>query len=188
MSVKLLVKEHFTNSPLSEHFKKHARIYNVKSRLNTLNYYETIEMRNFTSTDMDACVDLYKNVFNADPWNDVWKSRDQVRDYLEELIGNPVFVGFVVFDNSKIIAACLGHKRSWWAGREFFIDELFVSDEMQEKGIGTRLLEYVECNPLLGDCQRLILLTNRNMPAKEFYLKKGFNIKENRIMMGKNIS
>lgn len=187
MSVKSLVKEHFTNSPISEHFKKHAKVYRVKNRLNTLNYYETLKIRNFTFTDMDSCVDLYKDVFSADPWKDGWISKDQVRYYLDELISNPFFEGFVVLDNSKIIGVCLGHKRSWWAGREFFIDELFVSNEMQGKGIGTNLLDYMECNPVLGDCKRLKLLTNRNMPAKKFYLKKGFNIEENRIMMGKNI-
>ena len=48
-----------------------------------------------------------KMFFHADPWNDYWLSNEQVRYYLNELIGNPVFEGFVVFENSKLIAACL---------------------------------------------------------------------------------
>jgi len=28
-----------------------------------------------------------------------------------------------------LIGVCLGHKRSWWAGKEFFDRLLFVSNE-----------------------------------------------------------
>jgi GNAT superfamily N-acetyltransferase len=143
-------------------------------------------MKRFTLNDLDGCVELYKDVFSAEPWYDGWLSIEQVRKYVNELIANPVFEGFVAYDNSDIIAVCLGHKRSWWNGKEFFIDELFVTKKMQGKGIGTQLLNYVESNPLIGDCVRLILLTNNDLPAEKFYLKRGFKIKKNRIIMVKN--
>jgi aminoglycoside 6'-N-acetyltransferase I len=57
---------------------------------------------------------------------------------------------------------------------------------MQGKGIGTQLINYVESNPLIEDCVRLILLTNNDLPAKKFYLKRGFIINEDRIIMVKN--
>ncbi len=136
---------------------------------------------------MDACVELYKDVFSSYPWNDYWLSNEQVRYYLNELIENPVFEGYVAYEHSKLIAVCLGHKRSWWYGKEFFIDELFVSREMQGNGIGSKLMEFVEFNTAIGNCIRLTLLTNRNFPAEEFYLKKGFNINEKRIVMAKDI-
>ena len=101
---------------------------------------------------------------------------------------NPVFEGFVSYESSDIIAVCLGYKRSWWNGKEFFIDELFVAKKMQGKGIGTQLLNYVESNPLIGDFVRLILLTNNDLPAKEFYLNSGFVINEDRINHGKKFS
>ncbi len=188
MSVKSMVKEHFTNGPISEHFKKHGTIFKGKNELDlSQNYYETIEMRNFTLEDMDRCVELYKEVFRTDPWNDNWLSSDQVKYYLMELIKNPVFEGFVAYENFNMIAACFGHKRSWWTGKEFFIDELFVANEKQGNGIGTKLLNYVELNPLIADCQCLILITNKDLPAEEFYLKKGFKINQERIIMAKNV-
>ena len=58
---------------------------------------------------------------------------------------------------------------------------------MQGNGIGTILLDYVESNLLIGDCFRMILVTNMDLPAEEFYLKKGFNINQNRIIMAKDI-
>ena len=188
MKVKSMFKEHITNSPISEHFKNHSVIFRSKNPSDiNISHYETIEMRKFMIKDMDAIVELYKDVFSAEPWNDVWKSRDQVRYYLNELIENPVFEGFVAYENSLLVAVCFGHKRSWWTGKEFFIDELFVANGIQGNGIGTRLLHYVERNLFILDCMRLTLLTNRDIAAKDFYLKKGFTTIHNRIVMTKDI-
>jgi aminoglycoside 6'-N-acetyltransferase I len=188
MSVKSIVIEHFTHGPISEHIKKHRTFFLDKSSASTVSeYYETLEINKFTMGDIDECVELYKDVFSSDPWNDEWISNDQVKNYFNELIENPVFEGFVVYENSKLIAACFGHKRSWWTGNDFFIDELFVANGMQGNGIGTKLLEYVECNRAMDDCNRLILLTNIDLPAEEFYLKKGFKTNNIRIIMDKKI-
>ena len=188
MSVKAMVIEHFTNSTVSEHLKNHSDIFRKKNALIiTSGPDENVKMMEFRFEDMDACVELYKDVFTSNPWNDYWLSNEQVRYYLNELIENPVFEGYVAYENSKLIAVCLGHKRSWWNGKEFFIDELFVSKEMQGNGIGSKLLEFVEFKNTIEDCVRLTLLTNKNFPAEEFYLNKGFNINEKRIVMAKDI-
>ena len=186
MSVKSMVKEHFANGPISEHFKNHG-IFQEKNYLDLYNHDKNIEIRKFSIGDMDECVSLYKDVFSSEPWNDEWISTDQVKYYLMELIENPVFEGFVAYENSFLVAVCFGHKRSWWAGKEFFIDELFVANKMQGNGIGTRLLQYVECNLLMLDCMKLTLLTNKDIAAEDFYLKKGFIINQNKIIMTKNI-
>ena len=86
-----------------------------------------------------------------------------------------------------MVAVCFGHKRSWWTGKEFFIDELFVANGIQGNGIGTRLLHYVERNLFILDCMKLTLLTNKDIAAEDFYLKKGFIINQNKIIMTKNI-
>jgi aminoglycoside 6'-N-acetyltransferase I len=188
MSVKAMVIEHFTNSTVSEHFKNHSNLFKGKnaSNINSIPD-ENIKIMEFTFDDMDACVELYKDVFSSDPWNDYWLSNEQVKYYLNELMENPVLEGYVAYENSKLIGVCLGHKRSWWDGKEFFIDELFVSNEMHGNGIGSKLMEFVEFNSAIGNYVRLTLLTNRNFPAEEFYLKKGFNINEKRIVMAKDI-
>lgn len=188
MSVKTMFMEHISNSPFSEHFRNHGIVFNEKNEIDTsIDYFEEIEIRRFTNADITDVVELYKDVFTAEPWNDVWISEEQVEYYLNELVENPVFDGFVVYENSLLLAACFGHKRSWWNGKEFFIDELFVANQMQGKGIGSKLLEYVEKDLLMDDYFRITLLTNKNLPAEEFYLKQGFNIIQNRIIMAKNI-
>ena len=144
-------------------------------------------MREFTVTDSDKCADLYRKVFTDYPWYDEWISFDQVRYYLEELNLNPAFEGFVAFEGPDMVAACLGHSRSWWMGKEFFIDEFYVENERQGNGVGTALMDYVEEELMKKDYRRLILTTDREIPAENFYKRKGFNNKENRTVMTKEI-
>ncbi len=192
MSIKTAVKEHISYSPLKEHLKKHGSFFLNETVSQqpicsdcTAVYQDGWDMRNFSEEDLNNCVELYKDVFSADPWNDQWIESSVVRDYLNELINNPVFRGYVIYKNSEMIAACLGHSRSWWSGKEFFIDEFFVSAKFQGKGIGTMLMNFVENHPDMINCNIFHLLTDKDVPAKNFYVKNGFKTRDNRITMVK---
>lgn len=197
MSMKSAVKEHVSNSLVTEHFKKHGSfllngiiIDGFISKFESDNndfiiYEEGMEFKKFAWQDFDNLAKLYKEVFSKQPWNDEWIKLSQVKEYLNELIKNPVFTGYVVYQNSELVAACLGHSRSWWSGNEFIIDEFFVSSNCQGKGIGTLLMDYMENHPELRDVGSFQLLTNYDVPAKDFYRKNGFKIRNNRITMTK---
>lgn len=187
-SVKTLLIEHLNHTTISEHIKKHGTIFSKNNQaVYDLEFFEEIEIGTFTSEDLNDCVELYLEVFSSDPWYDGWKSDEQVRKYLIELMKNPVFKGYTVYSNDKLLAACLGHKRSWWSGKEYFIDELFVSNEMQGKGLGSYLMDYIGDMVNMENCTKLILLTNRNFPAEKFYLKNGFDVRPERLVMIKEI-
>ena len=146
-----------------------------------------LNIRRFTLGDLDKCAELFKKVFSADPWYDNWVSWNQARNYLNELIENPVFEGFVVFEGSDIVAVCLGHRRSWWMGKEFFVDEFFVENEKQGNGIGTKTLDIITNNLAEEGYTRLTLLTNKKIPAEDFYLKNGFYNNPKRTVMVKEL-
>lgn len=196
MSMKSAVKDHVTNSPITEHFKRHGWILSYvipheesSSIQNGLGEESTfrrrMELKKFSELDLNNCSKLYKEVFSDEPWNDEWITISQVRSYLKQLIKNPVFRGYVVYQDSKLVAACLGHERSWWDGNEFFIDEFFVSSEFQGRGIGSLLMNYVEKHPEMKDINSFHLLTNNDVPAKNFYVKNGFKSNNKRIIMKK---
>ena len=197
MSMKLGVKEHVSNSPVTEHFKKHGLfLLNEILHDGFISKFETankdfllrkcgMEFKKFSRQDLDNSAKLYQEVFSEQPWNDEWIGLSQVKNYLKELIQNPVFGGYVVYHNSRLVAACLGHSRSWWSGNEFIIDEFFVSSKYQGQGIGSLLMEYMENHPELSNIDSFQLLTNKDVPAKDFYRKNGFKIRNNRISMAK---
>lgn len=204
MSIKTSIKEHFTNNHLNliNHFenaslKSHwdyffqdnpeLELPNQTYLEGNLNLKRGLVFRRFNWEDLDECACLFKNVFSADPWYDEWVSMNQSRTYLKELIENPVFEGFLMCKDSKIVAVCLGHRRSWWRGKEFFVDEFFVETGRQGNGIGTKTVDFL-VNTLQEDgYTRLTLLTNKNIPAETFYLKNGFYNNEKRTVMVKEL-
>jgi aminoglycoside 6'-N-acetyltransferase I len=204
MSIKTSIKQHFTNNHLNliNHFenaslKSHWDYFfpdNPELELPNQTYLEgdsnlkrDLVFRRFNWKDMDECVALFKNVFSADPWFDEWVSLDQSRNYLKELVENPVFEGFLMYEDSKIVAVCLGHRRSWWMGKEFFVDEFFVETGRQGNGIGTKTVDFLVDILREDGYTRLTLLTNKNIPAETFYLKNGFYNNEKRTVMVKMI-
>jgi aminoglycoside 6'-N-acetyltransferase I len=209
MSIKTAIHDHLASSPLKDHFqnssfKEHMRDNALKNHWSThWDYFfqdklesndlkqvhddNELIFRSFSWEDLDGCAQLFKKVFSADPWFDDWISTDQARKYLEELIRNPVSEGFIVLENSNIAAVCLGHRRSWWVGKEFFVDEFFVENERQGNGVGTKLMHFVTESLLKEGYTRLVLLTNRGIPAESFYLKKGFYNNYERTVMVKEL-
>jgi len=203
MSIKTSIKEHFTNNHLNlinhfenASFKNHWDYFfpdnpELESNQTYLegdsNLKRVLVFRRFNWKDLDECSALFKKVFSADPWFDEWVSLDQSRNYLKELVQNPVFEGFLMCEDSKIVAVCLGHRRSWWMGKEFFMDEFFVETGRQGNGIGTKTVDFLVDILREDGYTRLTLLTNKNIPAETFYLKNGFYNNEKRTVMVKTI-
>ena len=204
MSIKTSIKEHFTNNHLNiinhfenASFKSHWDYFfqdNPELELPNQTYLESdsnlkrdLVFRRFNWGDLDECAALFKKVFSADPWFDEWVSLDQSINYLKELVENPVFEGFLMCEDSKIVAVCLGHRRSWWMGKEFFVDEFFVENGRQGNGIGTKTVDFLVDILREEGYTRLTLLTNKNIPAEIFYLKNGFYNNEKRTVMVKTI-
>lgn len=187
MSMKAAVKEHFShhflNNNISIRFKSHIDYIHGINYIKSINENENLLLRKFTIEDVDKCTELFKEVFSDYPWYDKWVSVNQAKIYLTELIVNPVFEGFVAYKSSNIVAVCFGHKRSWWTGKEFVIDEFYVAKDMQGNGIGTELMNFVKNSFISENYTRLVLLTNKDIPAEEFYAKNGFRINEHRISM-----
>lgn len=191
MSIKASVKEHltihFTSSPRSRHWMNHISHFHGLNDTRLINESRNLLLKKFTYKDIAKCAELFKEVFSSYPWYDKWVSLNQAKNYIVELVENPVFEGFVAYENSQIVAVCFGHKRSWWMGKEFFIDEFYVRNECQGNGIGTKLLNYVKKSLSEEDYGRLVLLTNKGIPAEEFYIKNGFYTNNDRINMIKEL-
>lgn len=182
-SVREHIHDHFSASLISKHLNYHFSNSGQIAAIGFENMSNRVKFRKFSSLDIDKCAILFKDVFSDYPWFDDWVSVSQAREYLIELINNPSFEGFIAFEDSEIVAVCFGHKRSWWMGKEFFIDEFFVSSKKQGNGIGTKLMDYVKNSLEKDDYKRLVLLTNKEIPAEEFYIRNGFYTKQNRISM-----
>ena len=71
------------------------------------------------------------------------------------------------------IGQCLGHKRRWWRADEYWIEELCVDNDVHGRGIGSRLLAYVQEHLGQEGVRSITLLTKKDIPAAKFYAKHG---------------
>ncbi|MCI8388825.1 MAG: GNAT family N-acetyltransferase [Clostridiales bacterium] len=136
----------------------------------------------------DDIRDLFVSVFSREPWNDDWSDEDQLRAYIHDLTGQSNSLAFGMYNGDELIGISLGHIRHWYTGTEYFIDELCISTSEQGKGIGTLFVNEIEkaCSEL--GLTHIFLLTDHNVPAYEFYKKRGFHELESNAAFAKKIS
>lgn len=136
-----------------------------------------IEIKKLDSIELKDLVDIFLTVYNGPPWNDQW-NRDQAENYLSSFIANPSFIGYTVYQNKRLVGACLGEKRYWWEGDEYFINEIFIDNSAQRQGIGSKFINQIQANLAEMGIRTITLLTDRDSAADQFYKNNGFHDKE----------
>lgn len=139
----------------------------------------------FEENDLIACTETFIKVFNGEPWNDEW-TFTKAQTYLLDFYNTPGFLGILAVENKEVIGFLFGVQRTWWSGNEFYIHEMCVEPQRQNKGIGKLLLDYL-IKSLENNISSIALLTDRGIPAEAFYKKYGFAEIERLIFLSKNI-
>jgi aminoglycoside 6'-N-acetyltransferase I len=145
-------------------------------------------VRPYERADLQACTDLFIRVFSQPPWNDRWPSTDVARAYLEDYVRAPGFDGFVAEERGQVLGFLLGHRRQWWSGPEFYIDEFGIDPDRQRQGIGTTLLDHLKHVLSTAGVHTITLLTARDSPAASFYAGLGFRAHERMVFMSHRIA
>lgn len=98
---------------------------------------------------------------------------------------NNYFLGYIGLIDKKVIALSIGMKKPWICGLEYYIDEFCIRYDFQGKGIGSLFLKNIE--DLLADdnVEGMLLNTEREYPSCEFYIKNGFRVIGDLIVLGK---
>ncbi|WP_461612430.1 GNAT family N-acetyltransferase [Clostridium sp. Marseille-QA1073] len=133
--------------------------------------------------ELKECTNLMVKVFSSKPWFDKWKSIEHATNYLKEFMDNPVFIGFVIRENDSIVGACFGHTRSWYEGKEYYIDEYYIDNNLQNDGVGSKLMSYIKEYLASKSIHCIVLITKKDVPARKFYEKHGFKCNEDNIFM-----
>lgn len=123
---------------------------------------------------VEACVDLFIDVFTKAPWNDAFDSREQVTDFFRNHMANNYFVGYVLKGQDGIVALSVGMKKPWIHGMEYYIDQFCVKPDLQGRGIGSCFLKLIEGEIRKEQMNAMILNTEKGLPSESFYLKNGF--------------
>jgi len=145
-----------------------------------------MRIREITANDIDQCAQVFMAAYNRLPWNYGWK-QEKAAKYLREYLGAPGFAGFLAIDNDQVVAAMFGHIKTWWTNDQLVIDELFVDAASQGKGYGKHLMEHCEQYCREKSLEMIVLMTNKFMPAYNFYLSNDYVKVDQYVFMFKQV-
>ena len=139
-------------------------------------------IKSYQAEDLERCARALAAAYEGEPWHNHWTLQGAYR-YLKEFCGNPRFVGFTVWEGEQLAGAAFCHERTWWTNDELYVDELFVTPEHQRKGHGRQLLTAIQERVRRHGLAGITLLTDRRMPAPQFYRSQGFADAEHVLFM-----
>lgn len=143
-------------------------------------------IKKLEKNDLQACAEIMMSVYNNEHWQCHW-TFDTAMNYLQDYFDSKKFVGYVLWMDGKIQGAIFCHEKIWWNSDEVFVDEMFISPELQRKGHGSELLKAVESYVKEHHLAGFTLSTNRYTPAPNFYRKNGFSDAKHVLFMYKEI-
>lgn len=133
-----------------------------------------MEIKELNISNIEEIKKLFSDIFTNEPWNDDWSNKDQLHEYITDLIGNRNSLSFGLYEGNELIGLSLGSVMHWCTGTEYYIFEFCIKTENQGKGAGTAFLKQVEEYAKSKQITHIFLQTERTVPAYEFYRKNGF--------------
>ncbi|MFD2115771.1 GNAT family N-acetyltransferase [Paenibacillus yanchengensis] len=145
-----------------------------------------MKIRMFSDNDLAGCVQLLISVFNEEPWNDNW-TVEKAELYLMDFVNNPGFMGYIAENSTGVIGFLFGYRKRWWSADEFHVNEFCVKISEQRRGIGKELMKILEDDLVKQKIMNIVLLTNKGVPAMEFYERNGFTAVERIVFLAKSL-
>ncbi|PBQ33894.1 GNAT family N-acetyltransferase [Sphingobacteriaceae bacterium] len=131
---------------------------------------------------LPSCAEVLVNAYNSEPWNDEW-TKDKALEKLMCFYNSPKFLGWMAYENDKLLGCCVGNIEPYFSGDYFYLKEMFVSFDAQHKGIGRELMNVLTAELERININAIILFTSSEFFPFEFYNKVGFNEMEGMKMM-----
>lgn len=147
---------------------------------------EELHYEEIAKSHLDELARLYKDTFNAAPWNDEW-TFETARKRLYMMIHTEVSFGLCAYREGQICGAVLGAMEQFYDGLMFEVKEYWVKNEMRGKGIGTKLFAEMERRLLLRGVKNIILITAKGDATEHFYHKQGMGTDPDMVFMTKRI-
>lgn len=141
-----------------------------------------ITVRPWTPADDGAVLEGFVETYNGEPWNDSW-TVETAAQYLGEFRAMPRATTLVAVAPDGVVGAAYFHARTWQDASEIFIDEFFIFPTAQRQGIGRALMAAVRERAAGAGMTDITLITDRGMPAFDFYAGLGFREGSTQVFM-----
>lgn len=141
-------------------------------------------IREVKASDYPAIAKVMMRAFANPPWNEDW---DYSRAYqrIEQLDDGKYTRCYVYEENEKIIGVLCGKLITYVNNLELMIEDCYIDPDYQRLGIGGKLMQGVVDR--LKEVDAFTLLTGQGFYSVDFYLKNGFKINNNLVLMRKEL-
>lgn len=146
-----------------------------------------MELRQIGLEQTEEIKTVIRETFSQPPWNDDWQDAAQFHAYILDLIGNRNSLSLGLYDGDDLIGVSLGRIKHWYAGTEYWIDDLAILPRAQGGGLGAKFLEQIERFILSREIVGIVLFTEKDIPAYGLYVKRQFEEKPQRVFFEKHL-
>lgn len=143
-------------------------------------------LRSIQETDIEACATLFTQVFSSEPWNEEW-NKGFALERLLHFFQSKGFIG-VLAEQEGLVGFALGNTEPFYFGSMFYLREMCTQTNLQNQGVGSKVLGALEEELRSEGVQRIYLTTERATPASGFYQKNGFNYSDKMGFYAKRVN
>ncbi|WP_336167721.1 GNAT family N-acetyltransferase [Acinetobacter sp. 161(2023)] len=137
----------------------------------------------FTSADLEEGVGVYCSAFSSEPWNEQFDDLEPIRKYFESYFQYSCSFGFCAKWENQLIGVGMGHIHPTVQGFRYYLDDFFIHSQHQGKGVGSKLLNYIEVKCRENNIETIVLHTLRESISEDFYKKRGFKTRSKLISL-----
>lgn len=146
-----------------------------------------MEVKKIEPDHIEEIKSIIKEAFSREPWNDDWSDERQFHAYILDLIDNRSSLSLGLYDDDDLIGVSLGRIKHWYAGTEYWIDDLAILPRAQGRGCGSKFIDLIEDFIKAQGIVGIVLFTERDIPAYGLYVKKSFVEKRERVFFEKHL-
>ena len=146
-----------------------------------------VKLRFMTENDIIEVTNIFINVYAESPWNEKW-SYDNAFRRIKDLFNITNNVSVVCIVDNKIVGAIIAILIPWLTGYQLEVREFFIIKNLQDKGIGSAMLNQLSSYCNTNKEVEIVLYTKRDSRLQYFYEKNGFQAKDDTIYYSKVIN
>lgn len=130
-----------------------------------------MKIRKAKYSDLKEITNQFIDCYSCKPFNENWNyetARKKIKKYFKtDYI-------FVYINKSELLGTIIFSEEIWPTKNNFFIKEIFVKKEFQNKGIGKTLIRFVEKIGKKKNIKAINLLSNEKSIAHKIYKKNSY--------------
>lgn len=142
------------------------------------------KFKELTIEDLETLMNKYIIYYNAEGGN--W-TYDLAKKRLEQIFLIPYFYGIGLYNESELLGFAIGWFKQFDDIQLFYVEEILVFREYQNKGLGSKILQELESLVKKQGAQKIDLSTTYEDTHQKFYSRLGYKKSDFLIPMYKRI-